>query len=933
MASFTDNVQQLTNFTPYIQQQPLEMMAKVGMYKQGQYDQGIEKIQKSFDTIAGMQVSDKHKSYLQSKLNEMGNQLKTVSASDFSNSQLVNNTASQINSISNDKIVQTGVNSALRQKKELEFMEKAREKGELTPAHLDYFQNQNNTWEQDDDLTKGYNARYINFFDADKLLIENISKVLPAGTSIDYAFEMDSQNPNKFKLNNKGNKVLSRTMTRLKEEGRMPEDVKNAIDLTFNDPRVKQEMKIRGVYNYKNYTPEMLGNGVVEQFNEAKHEIEKEIDNQYIELAGNPSKLILTDNIEKLKTNLKDLDKGFKNNIFNIQNDPDSARVDLHLKKEKNYFLNAFSNVKRTKEISKNVEYEQIWEERKEATRMEEARQKLKYDMANDAANRAQTMSIHKDNLEFDYYKEDNASNKKDTNNDGVIDKNDKNNDTESINLAVSTKESDYDPSTIQKNRYEDSLNTYTNSKNKTIFYGVFGQSQIFLNELEKEKNTIRNGVKISEEQAINNFLKKQANQRGQDFISFTTELEISVLKKHNTSKNLNDLKIKNRPLYDIIFENNKNAKIYKKEKLINDKLDADEAFAVENNANTYKIKNINIPIRQKTILQNGVVSFGNSKNYTISPDNMIQLSILSKYDKNNPQFIKSYNKIVNSGKKELADAYIIAKEYKSGKVTKKEYLNNSLASNDLFGKLVVSGNVSEILKKNKEVRNEMIRKSTSVSPNASASVFLGEKTTDDKTTAYISRIVTENSVTESATGEGSSSFVKNIQDVFDGKATMQSRGIIIRSDSNDRGGSQSYLQDKNGNKYNITNEQAKYFKMDKESIFKNKRFDDEETYVKALSASTKGNLSKPETFALYAPVIDTEDLPLLANTNYQVKIHYKYINNKYYPVANVSNGEEEYIVDLQQGYSNLSDSFFTIQQKMSPQKVEELIKIGKENN
>ena len=62
MASFTDQVPQ---FNPYISQLPVEAMVKVGMQKQAQYDAGVQKVQQYIDNVAGLDVSDKHKSYLQ----------------------------------------------------------------------------------------------------------------------------------------------------------------------------------------------------------------------------------------------------------------------------------------------------------------------------------------------------------------------------------------------------------------------------------------------------------------------------------------------------------------------------------------------------------------------------------------------------------------------------------------------------------------------------------------------------------------------------------------------------------------------------------------------------------------------------------------------------------------------------------------------------
>ena len=71
MASFSDSavLDKLTTFKPYVQELPIEAMVKVGMYKQEQYNQGIQKIQTSIDNIAGLDIGrDVDKAYLQSKV-------------------------------------------------------------------------------------------------------------------------------------------------------------------------------------------------------------------------------------------------------------------------------------------------------------------------------------------------------------------------------------------------------------------------------------------------------------------------------------------------------------------------------------------------------------------------------------------------------------------------------------------------------------------------------------------------------------------------------------------------------------------------------------------------------------------------------------------------------------------------------------------------
>ena len=127
MASFTDSISQ---FNPYIQQLPVDAMVKVGMQKQAQYDQGVQKIQGYVDNIAGMDVAnDADKAYLQSKLNELGGRLRTVAAGDFSNQQLVNSVGGMAGQIVKDPTVQNAVSSTAWYRKQAAEMEKAISEG------------------------------------------------------------------------------------------------------------------------------------------------------------------------------------------------------------------------------------------------------------------------------------------------------------------------------------------------------------------------------------------------------------------------------------------------------------------------------------------------------------------------------------------------------------------------------------------------------------------------------------------------------------------------------------------------------------------------------------------------------------------------------------------------------------------------------------
>ena len=122
MASFTDKTSQ---FNPFIPELPAQEMVQVGMYKQKQYDAGVQKIQGYINNIAGMDVyNDGDKALLNSKLTELGSNLKTVAAGDFSNSQLVNSVGGMATQLIKDPMVQNAVLNTTRFRKTLAQIER-----------------------------------------------------------------------------------------------------------------------------------------------------------------------------------------------------------------------------------------------------------------------------------------------------------------------------------------------------------------------------------------------------------------------------------------------------------------------------------------------------------------------------------------------------------------------------------------------------------------------------------------------------------------------------------------------------------------------------------------------------------------------------------------------------------------------------------------
>ena len=138
MAGFLDKIVQ---FNPYITQVPVEDYLRVGMQKQGLYNQGVEKVQSYIDSVAGLEIAkDVHKQYLNSSLSKLQDKVKKVAAADFSNNQLVNQIGGASRQIISDPILQNAVSSTMFAKKQMSQMEEDRKSGKLNPANEYDFQ-------------------------------------------------------------------------------------------------------------------------------------------------------------------------------------------------------------------------------------------------------------------------------------------------------------------------------------------------------------------------------------------------------------------------------------------------------------------------------------------------------------------------------------------------------------------------------------------------------------------------------------------------------------------------------------------------------------------------------------------------------------------------------------------------------------------------
>ena len=350
MASFTD---QISKFNPYVQQLPVETMAKVGMYKQQKYDEGVQKIQGYIDNVAGLDIMhDSDKEYLQSKLNALGSNLKGVAAGDFSNQQLVTSVGGMATQITKDYNIQNAVSSTAWYRKQAEIIEAARKEGKTAASNIDDWDEQVKGWLGKKEAGQVFRGQYSPYRDVNKKIFEAIKLVHSNAQSLDTAYGIDPKT-GKVDMNNVL-AALKRQGIETVDEGQLRTAIGAALD-----SEDYHQLYIDGKYQLKSTTPDQLMKYAATDYQRskdyAKGQIER-IDKQLLlaSTADGQAKLlasrkhfeeVLGDPAKGLKGTL---DQNYEATLQAIKDNPNAARGKIYTKNYIDQFANgyAWANVK-----------------------------------------------------------------------------------------------------------------------------------------------------------------------------------------------------------------------------------------------------------------------------------------------------------------------------------------------------------------------------------------------------------------------------------------------------------------------------------------------------------------------------------------------------------------------------------------------------------
>ena len=393
MASFTD---QISQFNPYVQQLPIEAMVQVGMQKQAQYDQGLQKIQGYIDNIAGIELlKDPDKANLKSKLNQLGSRLKTVAAGDFSNQQLVNSIGGMASQIVKDKDIQTAMRSTAKYKAQMARVEEDSKKtGGSNIYNKDKFYKESMAWLNDGAVGTDFTGEYFDHRNVYNKLVEIGKTVGIDSKTVQQLFKTDA-NGNPLMINGslQYNDVMAETLIKGKDKQKLLEAFQAALD-----PADYKQLSINGEYELKGKSDKELMSLVDGSYNDYRRNnlLQKELIQDKIlkiKSSGDTSDeaMAAIDQLEKSIVTLDDMLAKKRVSTSQLKSSgPDAIRGSLYT----NNFIDSVSNSLSEKETytkyTKNPAVEMLMDkERLKIAANAEARQwkEFEYRKTKDAAD------------------------------------------------------------------------------------------------------------------------------------------------------------------------------------------------------------------------------------------------------------------------------------------------------------------------------------------------------------------------------------------------------------------------------------------------------------------------------------------------------------------------------------------------------------------
>ena len=332
MASWTDRI---PTFNPYVEQQPVDAMLKVGMYKQQKYEEGVQRIQTAIDNVAGLDIAaGLDKKYLQSKLDGLGNNLNLVAGGDFSNFQLVNSVNGMTKEIVKDNHIQQAVSDTARIRKNQQILEADEKAGKSSVQNRAKFEEGVGQYINKTHLKETYNGKYVRYTDMEKKLREVADKVHEVDNTVEIPYKRDSLG-NTLYFDSKGNvstdpnsggkPKIDDAILSITTKGKPAEKIlANFYDsLDEND---KEQLGIDAWYHYRGKTADDFKQDAVNNYEESKKMLNDRIIQKNVELSTSPNLSRAERN--KIEAEINDANTMLSDGSLGKQLDEQFAQID-----------------------------------------------------------------------------------------------------------------------------------------------------------------------------------------------------------------------------------------------------------------------------------------------------------------------------------------------------------------------------------------------------------------------------------------------------------------------------------------------------------------------------------------------------------------------------------------------------------------------------
>lgn len=923
MASFTDLPPQ---FTPYTPQLPVEAMVKVGMQKQALYDQGVQKIQAQIDQVAGLDVlRDVDKNYLQSKLNELGNNLKTFAASDFSNYQLVNSVGGMTKQIVKDPTIQAAVSSTANHRKQRAQMDADKKKGILTPDNELFYNKQLSKYLESTDIKDEegnpitFSGQYIPNFDIWKFAKETFDAIKPDEMSFDQIYQLGADG--KPLHDAKGNLIYSPTMTRMEKEGRFPEKVKATLTQIFSDPRVSQQLQITGQYNYRGENANNLANRILGQ----KQELLSSYGDRLLELKmeKNLGKDVQKD-IDDLEATISKTNQ-YYNDYSNLAlSDPDAVKGQMYKDDVMNRYTTMFGQIKEKTQVLENPAWRAQFEMQKEANEQSRFAQRLKFDMTKE----------QNDNYwkQLTYEQTERLANlKANKGKKGVY--------GGGTGPGDEAPEQGNQPSDISKIRmmeqdYENAATNFVNSSDKFIWetMGLNNPTNIAL------KNRLMSSGR-TEDEAIHFIMNKMAESSGETPEAWRARWGDKATKAYQNMSNKD--KQKNSSLVDAYYAYKSTRKQFDNQSIVKKQVEDETRARIGDVANKLTLTE-GLPAEQTISFQGTPVK--------LTKDDLYDMAVYIRGYKSSLGFLNddgarqeakaAYKRMQQRGTADVADVVLDQETQNPTLITSTPItgavraiksawrdLMHPLSTQDVAG---VRKQVRSVFDKidnddyvnGLKVKGEIIDRAYGMRPNLKVGIMTGDSETDKNTLYKISRWAGEYGDMnlspdfddfKSNLSEDPAKNTFSAQTIMDQNGNPQIEIVLYDSKNKKRLGGMTIQPD-----------EAEKIDLDVNNLYEPREISSLRNKINYNGGQTcAGNIKEKSTYINGDSQFDTNDFPMLQNTPFEAQANIKYSNGKYYPYIYVPGLSEARELP---GLPDLQSAVLLLNQQVTPTLVKKLL-------